>query len=84
MKPSKCKICGHEHWNHEPHVFKDSGSREAGQVSDRKPQKEKTTEVEVRDIHKGEAAVGDKKIQTEGKFDRNAYQRDYMRKWRKK
>lgn len=20
MKPPKCKICGHEHWNNEPHI----------------------------------------------------------------
>lgn len=24
MRPPKCRLCGHEHWNNESHVFKDA------------------------------------------------------------
>ena len=83
MKAPKCRLCGHEHWSHEAHVFKESGSGE--------PRKAEKAKVDpIRDVgppiesgarqneaHSGQ--VGKRSDSGKG-FDRREYQRQYM-KW---
>ena len=77
MTPPKCRLCGKEHWSHEPHVFKEASSRESG-----KAEKEDGVDKGSRDIH-DQRLVDSRPHKNEG-FDRKAYQREYMRKWRAK
>jgi len=85
MKPPKCRLCETYHWNNEPHKFKEA---------DRQPDKGGDTSRTARDNvvaavpskeRVGEGA--DEPSRTPNRRDRkdyNAYQREYMRKWRKK
>ena len=38
MKPPKCRMCGSEHWNSEPHVFPNAPSK-ADVKKEKKPEK---------------------------------------------
>ena len=68
MKPPKCRLCGHHHWNHEPHVFKDSDPGET-----RKAEKKGAPGKPV------SVGVTDKTQNGRKRKDYNAYQRQYMR-----
>ena len=55
MKAPKCRICGKEHWTHEPHQFEVANA----------------FAEETRNF-----------TSPDGRFDRNAYQRAYMKAYR--
>ena len=76
MTPPKCRLCGKEHWSNEPHRFE-------GAPNARKPRE---TEEE-NGVDKGPGYIHDQRLVDPGPhknegFDRKAYQREYMRKWR--
>ena len=76
-EPPLCKICQppRRHWKGERHWFDEAGKVTPQQFkAPRKTSKSKPAA-------KSKDAVA---VTPEAKFDRNAYQREYMRKWRAK
>jgi len=69
MDKPNCKICGKKHWSHEDHVW---------------PKDDQKVEWEKSEIPIPPGGVIQKHPNPEKKFDRVAYQREYMRKRRAK
>jgi hypothetical protein len=75
MKAPKCRLCGKEHWSHEPHVFEETGSR--------KPREREAARKEPgAPVHKAEgleSVVAGTTQNRRKRADYNAYQRQYMK-----
>jgi len=88
MKPPKCRLCESNHWNNEEHTFKSSvvgpasNSGGTGAHIESPEPTEKSTPTSKRSV----PPVGSESSPARqlDKFDRTTYQREYMRKWRKK
>jgi hypothetical protein len=93
MKPPKCRLCSHEHWNNEPHVFasntaintKDAINKIAVNAAPKVVESQRKEVVPVR------AAVGVPALSAvpeavspnrRKRSDYNEYMREYMRKRR--
>jgi hypothetical protein len=69
MEAPKCKLCGERHWG----LCPSNESPEPIKIEDLTPPQQ---------LKLLKALLDDPRIEDKGKFDRTAYQREYMRKWR--
>ena len=70
-----CRVCKKPHWNSEPHIFSEEVSPKKFVPTRKKGKPKKISEI---------VAKTDKRKSTGAKFDKVAYQREYMRKRRAK
>ena len=85
MDKQKCRVCGEKHWNHEPHVFPKEDLVSKDSYSNLKDASvgETVSYISVEGVNKKIEPPADKR-KTGAKFDKVAYQREYMRKRRAK
>lgn len=83
-----CKVCNERHWGNEPHIWKEARADLRGDAGRPEDVPERISGAEsasakpdVRAPRK--ASVSSAPVaEPAAKFDRLAYQREYMRKWR--
>lgn len=79
MEKPKCKICGERHSGHEPHKFGASPEElpPVAALRSRNAPTQAQPPEPVRTVPAASVTAGET-----AKFDRVAYQREYMKKWR--
>jgi len=81
-KPPKCKICHKSHWVYEDHIWDNDECYSKSNAKTAEVKNSASTHEEKQLLLDAKNVLKDPSLPSKLKFDRNAYQRELMRKRR--